>query len=91
MTQYVTSSEDKEIPVFSVKRLICKAGAVAVSVYFSYTKKGTKEADAFTIPTNETYKFTAPDGKVFTYLIVTSATASTIDIIATNMNVEAIP
>ena len=90
MTQYVTGANDKEIPVFSVKRLLAKAGSVAVSIYFSYTTKGTKEGDAFEIPVSTTYKFTAPEGKFFTFVIVTSASASTIDLLPTNMNVELI-
>lgn len=90
MPQFATTTEDKEINVYGVKRLVCKAGAVAVSVYFSYTKRSSKEGDAFTIPANTTYKFTAPEGKVFNYLIVTSTLASTIDILPTNMNVELI-
>lgn len=88
--QYVTGVDDKEIPVLSVKRLLAKAGSVAVNIYFSYSEKGSKEGDAFNIPASTTYKFTAPEGKLFTYVIVTSASASTIDLLPTNMNIELI-
>lgn len=86
----VVDTSDKEIPVLGVKRLIMTAGSVAVDVYFSYSKKASKDGDAFTVPASKTFKFTAPDGKLFWFLVVTCASSSTLSVTYTNMDVEAI-
>lgn len=84
----VVDTTDKEVSVLGVKRLIMVAGSVAVTVYFSYSKKASKDGDAFTIPASKTFKFTAPDGKLFWYLVVTCASSSTLSVAYTNMDIE---
>lgn len=86
----VIDTTDKEIAVLGSKFLLLKAGSVAVDVYFSYSKKASKDGDAFTIPASTTYKFTAPDGKLFWFLVVTCASSSTLYVNYTGMNVELI-
>ena len=81
-------TSDKEIAVLGAKRLILQVGAVDVTVYFSYSKKASKDGDSFTIPATMTYKFTAPDGKLFWYLLITCASSSTLSVAYTNMDVE---
>jgi len=87
--QRATGTGEITIPVHGVKRLLCTAGGVAVVVYFSFHKGGGKDTDGYTIPINTTYKFEAPEGKKFMSVIASSAAASTISIVAMDMDVKA--
>lgn len=87
-SQLVVGTSEAVTESLGYKRVILTAGDADVQVGFSYRLAKSRETDLITIPTTKRWKFTAPKGKKIWFVFYKAGGATTLDLVATDGDID---